>query len=69
MSVPEWVGAGVVEECSKFSCAYIILILHECQQQEFVQQQQSLQHLIFGSVRVLLHMPREQSHLMCVYGK
>jgi hypothetical protein len=60
MSVPEWVGVGVVvEECSKFSFAYIILILHECQQQEFVQQQQSLQNLIFGSVPVLLHMPRE----------
>jgi len=27
----------------------------------------SLQHLIFGSVPVLLHMPREQrSHLICV---
>ncbi len=41
MSVPEWVGAGVVEECSKFCYAYIILILYECQQQEFVQQQQA----------------------------
>jgi hypothetical protein len=62
----------MVEECSKFSYAYIILILHECQQQEFVQQQQSLQNLIFGSVPVLFaYAPRAatKSFNLCVYGK